>query len=174
MERPLPAWFDEAKFGIFVHWTAATVPAFAPVGPSPFDLPPEDAFRLSPYVEWYQNSLAIEGSPVWEHHREHLRRPAATTRSSRQFLANLAGWSADPWAELFALAGAKYVVFVTKHHDGVLLWPSDTPNPFRGAEWQSERDVVGELCRAVRGPRHAVRHLLLGRARLDLRRSAHP
>ena len=149
MERPLPAWFDEAKFGIFVHWTAATVPAFAPVGPSPFDLPPEDAFRLSPYVEWYQNSLSIEGSPVWEHHREHYA-DVGYDAFVRQFLANLSGWAADPWAELFALAGAKYVVFVTKHHDGVLLWPSETPNPFHGAAWQSERDVVGELCRAVR------------------------
>ncbi|MEY2475616.1 MAG: alpha-L-fucosidase [Actinomycetota bacterium] len=149
MERQLPQWFDDAKFGIFVHWTAATVPAFAPVGPSPFDLPPEDAFRLTPYVEWYQNSLAIEGSPVWEHHRETYG-DLGYDAFVRQFLANLTGWSADPWAELFALAGAKYVVFVTKHHDGVLLWPSETPNPTRGAEWQSERDVVGELCRAVR------------------------
>ncbi|MDQ1372751.1 MAG: alpha-L-fucosidase [Actinomycetota bacterium] len=149
MERPLPQWFDDAKFGIFVHWTAATVPAFAPVGPSPFDLPPEDAFRLSPYVEWYQNSLSIEGSPVWEHHRQHYA-DVGYDAFVRQFLANLAGWSPEPWAELFALAGATYVVFVTKHHDGVLLWPSATPNPFRGAEWQSERDVVGELCSAVR------------------------
>jgi alpha-L-fucosidase len=132
-----------------VHWTAATVPAFAPIGPSPFDLPPEDAFRLTPYVEWYQNSLAIEGSPVWEHHRDTYG-DLGYDAFVRQFLANLSGWSADPWAELFALAGAKYVVFVTKHHDGVLLWPSDTPNPFQGAAWQSERDVVGELCRAVR------------------------
>ena len=149
MERPLPAWFDDAKFGIFVHWTAATVPAFAPVGPSPFDLPPEDAFRLTPYVEWYQNSLAIEGSPVWEHHRQHYA-DVGYDAFVRDFLANLAGWSAEGWAELFALAGAQYVVFVTKHHDGVLLWPSATPNPFKGAEWQTTRDVVGELAAAVR------------------------
>lgn len=149
MDRPLPRWFDDAKFGIFVHWTAATVPAFAPVGPSPFELPPEDAFRLSPYVEWYQNSLAIEGSPVWEHHRETYG-DLGYEGFVQQFLANLAGWSAEPWAELFALAGAQYVVFVTKHHDGVLLWPSATPNPLRGAEWQSERDTVGELASAVR------------------------
>jgi alpha-L-fucosidase len=149
MDRPLPSWFDDAKFGIFVHWTAATVPAFAPVGPSPFDLPPEDAFRLSPYVEWYQNSLSIEGSPVWEHHHANygnLPYDAFVT----QWLAGLAGWSAEPWADLFSAAGAAYVVLVTKHHDGVLLWPSETPNPFRGAAWQSSRDIVGELAEAVR------------------------
>jgi alpha-L-fucosidase len=38
IERTLPTWYDDAKFGIFVHWTAAAVPAFAPVTDSPFDL----------------------------------------------------------------------------------------------------------------------------------------
>ena len=28
--RPLPAWYDDAKLGVFVHWTMASVPAFAP------------------------------------------------------------------------------------------------------------------------------------------------
>lgn len=26
--RPLPAWYDEAKFGIFMHWGVYSVPAF--------------------------------------------------------------------------------------------------------------------------------------------------
>ncbi|MCB0985442.1 MAG: alpha-L-fucosidase, partial [Ilumatobacter sp.] len=37
-ERPLPAWFDDAKFGIFVHWYPSSVPAFAPLNPDPFTL----------------------------------------------------------------------------------------------------------------------------------------
>ncbi|HEX4820881.1 MAG TPA: alpha-L-fucosidase, partial [Acidimicrobiales bacterium] len=68
IERPLPTWFDDAKFGIFVHWTAAAIPAFAPLDPDP------GWFRdmgKSPYVEWYQNSLSIEGSPVHEFHTKH-------------------------------------------------------------------------------------------------------
>jgi alpha-L-fucosidase len=28
--HPVPAWFHEAKLGIFVHWTPASVPGFAP------------------------------------------------------------------------------------------------------------------------------------------------
>ncbi len=42
MTRPLPPWFDGAKFGIFVHEAAAAVPAFAPVGPSPFVIAEHD------------------------------------------------------------------------------------------------------------------------------------
>lgn len=26
--RPLPAWYDEAKFGIFIHWGVFSVPGF--------------------------------------------------------------------------------------------------------------------------------------------------
>lgn len=28
-KRPLPSWFDEAKFGIFMHWGAYSVPSVA-------------------------------------------------------------------------------------------------------------------------------------------------
>src|SRR5690348_11318782 len=55
--RVLPQWFDDAKLGIFVHWTPASVPAFAPVGPDPFTVAARDgwerAMRENPYVEWY-------------------------------------------------------------------------------------------------------------------------
>lgn len=26
--RPLPSWFDEAKFGIFIHWGVFSVPSY--------------------------------------------------------------------------------------------------------------------------------------------------
>lgn len=26
--RPLPTWYDEAKFGVFIHWGVFSVPAF--------------------------------------------------------------------------------------------------------------------------------------------------
>jgi len=31
--RPTPAWFTDAKFGIFIHWGVYSVPAYAPVIP---------------------------------------------------------------------------------------------------------------------------------------------
>lgn len=150
--RPLPEWYDDAKLGIFVHWTAAAVAAFAPVGDSPFDLAGEggweEAFTRSPYVEWYQNSLAIEGSPVQEHHRRH-HGDLPYDAFVEQFLDGHPGWDPEPWAELFARSGARYVVLVTKHHDGVCLWPTTRPNPHRH-RWAAERDLVGELADAVR------------------------
>jgi alpha-L-fucosidase len=151
--RPLPGWYDDAKLGIFVHWTAAAVPAFAPIMDSPFDLAAggggwEEAMRCSPYTEWYQNSISIEGSPAAQHHAEHYG-DAPYDDFVAQFLAGHAGWQAAPWADLFEAAGARYVVLVTKHHDGVLLWPSATPNPHK-ERWASERDLVGDLAGEVR------------------------
>jgi alpha-L-fucosidase len=151
--RPLPAWFDDAKLGIFVHWTAAAVPAYAPIADSPFDLAAggggwEEAMRCSPYVEWYQNSIAIEGSPAARHHAEHYGEQPYDV-FVEQFLAGHAGWQAAPWADLFQAAGARYVVLVTKHHDGVLLWPSETRNPNK-ERWTSARDIVGEVAESVR------------------------
>ena len=67
----------------------------------------------------------------------------------RRFRSGLSAWSADTWAALFQRAGARYVVLVTKHHDGFLLWPSRHANPYREG-WHCERDLVGELAVAVR------------------------
>src|SRR5437879_13888866 len=45
-KRPTPAWFSDAKFGIFIHWGTYSVPAYAPVLPG----------KLA-YAEWYCNAV---------------------------------------------------------------------------------------------------------------------
>ena len=52
----VPAWWLDAKLGIFVHWTPASVPAFAPVDVDIGKLVQSgqrDALAFSPYAEWY-------------------------------------------------------------------------------------------------------------------------
>ncbi|HEV7719826.1 MAG TPA: alpha-L-fucosidase, partial [Iamia sp.] len=149
-----PPWFEDAKLGIFIHWGIFAVPAWAPTlppGQTMLDVlrqtPGELGARL-PYAEWYANALRVPGSPTAEHHQatygdalyEDFRKP---------FEAALDDWDPDRWADLFARSGAGYVVLVTKHHDGYLLWPSDVPNPHRPG-WHAPRDLVGELAAAVR------------------------
>lgn len=56
----VPSWWRDAKLGIFVHWTPASVPAFAAVDSDLGALlarRDRAAMAWSPYVEWYQNSL---------------------------------------------------------------------------------------------------------------------
>ena len=152
-ERPLPTWFDDAKFGIFVHWYPSSVPAFAPLNPDPFTLAREQgefiAFSESPYSEWYVNSLAIEGSSVHRHHQETYGDKPYDEFVTEFFVA-AQEWHPEDWADLFAAAGATYCVMGTKHLDGALLWPSATPNPFKGEAYTSPRDLVGEAMAAVR------------------------
>jgi alpha-L-fucosidase len=147
----VPAWWRDAKLGIFVHWTPASVPAFAPVDEDIGQLMARrdpHAMAWSPYSEWYENSIRFPESPAAKHH-------AATygDRDYHEFAADweaaLEHWDPEAWADRFAATGARYVVLVTKHHDGYCLWPTDVPNPHRPG-FHSSRDVVGELADAVR------------------------
>jgi alpha-L-fucosidase len=148
--RRVPAWWLDAKLGIFVHWTPASVPAFAPVDEDIGELVKSgrrDALALAPYAEWYENSLRFPDSPVARHHRDVWgNRPYE--HFADDWIAGLEHWDPDAWAARFAATGARYVVLVTKHMDGYCLWPTDVRNP-RRANWNCRRDVVGELREAV-------------------------
>jgi alpha-L-fucosidase len=163
-ERPLPGWYADAKLGIMIHWGPFAVPAWAERTLDPeviFTDPADPNYFLSaqgvaaflnhnPYSEWYWNSLAIEGSGTWQHHRDTWGSEFPYAGFAAIFAAQLDAWQPADWARIFAQAGARYVVLVSKHHDGYTLWPSQVANPQRGSDWQSPRDVVGELAAAVR------------------------
>lgn len=71
--RSVPTWWRDAKLGIMVHWTPASVPAFAPTDVAIGDLlrsGRRDSLAHSPYAEWYENSLRFPGSPVARRHHE--------------------------------------------------------------------------------------------------------
>jgi alpha-L-fucosidase len=147
----VPDWWRDAKLGIFVHWTPASVPAFAPTNDEIGELVASGdrhALAYSPYAEWYENSLRFPESPVARHHAEvYGGRPYRDF--GRAWEDALDGWDPDAWADAFAATGARYIVLVTKHHDGYCLWPSTIANPHL-AGWHCTRDVVGELAEAVR------------------------
>lgn len=154
-----PEWYHDAKFGIFIHWGPFSIPAYAPLGHGDINelMRAEgyrSLFRNVPYSEWYINSIRIKGSPAYEHHRRTYGERASYFDFVPEFKRTSAGWQAQPWAELFRKAGARYVVLVTKHMDGFLMWPSQTPN-YAHTGYQMERDVVGELTDAVKA--HGMR-----------------
>ncbi len=147
----VPTWWRDAKLGIFVHWTPASVPGFAPVDAEIGDLlqsDAPDALAASPYSEWYENSLRFPTSAVARHHRAvYGDRPYP--EFARDWEAGLEPWDPDAWAEKFARTGARYLVLVAKHADGYSLWPTTVTHPHRTG-WHSTRDVVGEMADAVR------------------------
>jgi len=61
-------------------------------------------------------------------------------------------FDAEQWMHAIKAAGARYVVFVAKHHDGFCLWPSDQTNySVKSSPWKEGKgDVVGEVASAAR------------------------
>ncbi|GAC1637289.1 MAG: alpha-L-fucosidase [Candidatus Acidiferrum sp.] len=124
-----PEWYKDAKFGIFIHWGAYSVPAFG--------------------NEWYPRNMYQQGSDEYKHH-------IATYGTQDKFgykdfipMFKAAQFSATAWAELFQKSGAKYVVPVAEHHDGFAMYDSGVSD-WTAAKMGPHRDVIGELASAVR------------------------
>ena len=139
--RPIPAWFEDAKFGIFIHWGVCSVPAWRKL----------EHGRYASYAEWYYARVMYNpNNGGLEFHKKNFGESFEYRNFAPLFKAEL--FDPDFFADLFKRAGAKYVVLTTKHHDGYCLWP--TKSPYK-KNWNSMdigpmRDLVGELTRAVR------------------------
>jgi len=125
-----PAWFEDAKFGIFVHWGVYSAAAFM--------------------NEWYPRNMYIPDTDEFRHHEEVMGPHSA--HGYKEYIPLLTGekFDADAWAELFAQAGARYMVSVAEHHDGFQMYRS------RISEWNAaamgpHRDILGEMAPAARG-----------------------
>jgi alpha-L-fucosidase len=124
-----PQWYQDAKFGIFIHWGAYSVPAFGD--------------------EWYPRKMYVSNSAAFKHH-------VATYGPQSQFgykdlilRFKAEHFDARAWAKLFKQAGAKYIVPVAEHHDGFPMYASDVTD-WCAARKGPQRDVLGELAWAFR------------------------
>jgi alpha-L-fucosidase len=149
----IPDWFHDAKFGLMVVWGLFSVPAWAPTTGNldevAAELGWEGFFSRNPYAEWYLNSMRIDGSPTQAHHRSTYGDTFSYDDFVPMFHQAVEGWNPDTWGDLFSDAGAKYIIFLTKHHDGFLLWNSTHPTPYK-ADYQTQRDIPAELGAALR------------------------
>jgi alpha-L-fucosidase len=145
--REVPAWYQDAKFGIFIHWGAYSVPAWALPTGELGAVEEEVWFRNNPYAEWYYNTVRIEGSPTWQHHQD--------VYGGAPYDDFLDSWKAenfDPsdWLDLFKRAGAKYVVPTTKHHDGITLWDAPGTGTRNTVHRGPKKDLIGEIAKATK------------------------
>lgn len=149
-QHPLPQWFDDAKFGIFIHWGTYSVPGWAPTGYDVQDLLAGKAKSSeSPYAEWYWSNLHQPDSLTQAWQDKTYGPDFKYEQFAPMYNQAMQGWDPGDWASLFKKAGARYVVLTTKHHEGFCLWDSGHANPNR-PEYFARRDIVGELTTSVR------------------------
>ncbi len=121
-----PAWFGDAKFGIFMHWGVYSVAAH--------------------HNEWYEKHM-YAADAAW-----HAQRFGPQDKFGYKDLIPMftaAKWDPDAWAVLFRKAGARMVMGMAQHHDNFAMWDSDL-TPFNAKKMGPHRDVIGDLGAAVR------------------------
>ena len=121
-------WFEEAKFGLFIHWGLFSIPASMWNG--------VPASLVSEYIMMEKQIPA----KVYE-------------KLARHF--NPFQFDAERWIQMAEDAGMKYIVFVSKHHDGFAMYHTKVSpyNVVDATPWK--RDPLKELAEACR--RHAMR-----------------
>jgi alpha-L-fucosidase len=129
----VPRWFRDAKFGIFIHWGVYSVPAFG--------------------NEWYSRNMYVQGNPAFMHHVETYGPQSQFGYKDFIPMFRAEHFDANAWLDLFAQAGARYVVPVAEHCDGFAMYDASLTN-WNAAKMGPKRDVVGELAVATR--RHGL------------------
>lgn len=124
-----PAWFDNAKFGIFVHWGVYAVPAFA--------------------NEWYPRNMYDRTSAEYAH--QVATYGSLAHAGLKDFIPQFRAehWDPKAWATLFRQAGARYVVGVAEHTDGFAMYDSKLTR-WTAVQMGPRRDVMAALGHAVK------------------------
>ncbi|MBI2299442.1 MAG: alpha-L-fucosidase [Armatimonadetes bacterium] len=131
-----PAWFRDAKFGIWAHWGPQCVPM---VG------------------DWYARHLYLPGHPQYVHHWRTYGHPSKFGYKDIVRLWKAERFDPEGLMDLYQAAGAQYFVAQAVHHDNFDNWNS-THHRWNAAKVGPERDIVGAFHQAAarRGMRFGV------------------
>jgi alpha-L-fucosidase len=117
------AWFNDARFGMFIHWGVYSVPAGKYKGQ---EIPSDSCFIT-----------------------EKTRMPLADYHAfAAQF--NPTQYDPDAWVRLAKDAGMKYIVITTKHHDGFALFDTKASEWDMVDATPYGKDVIAPLAEACR------------------------
>jgi alpha-L-fucosidase len=144
--RPVPTWFEDAKFGIFIHWGLFSVPAWGPTA--------KDGVGVyDRYAEWYWKGLKDVNRKSYPAFQKFHNATYGKDFKYQDFAKDFKCELFDPadWAKVFEDAGAKYVVLTSKHHEGFTMWPSKESWNWNAVDLNPHRDLAGDLITAVRG-----------------------
>ena len=140
-------WWRDVRFGIFVHWGPG---AFVHRNSLSWERPPEGR---PPYSElgYMADAKNIDEIPPEIHNEEYKKYNSGKGgRIPPHIYENLyrifdpTKFDAEEVAQMAVDAGAGYVVFTTKHHDGFCMWDSMYTD-YDMMSTRSKRDICKEL-----------------------------
>lgn len=121
-------WYNDAKFGCFIHWGVYSGPAGHWHGKK---------------VGGYSEHLMRKEQIPLEQYKKEVVAPF-----------NPAEFNAEEWMQTAEDAGMKYFIITAKHHDGFAMYPSDAyPYDIRLTRWA--KDPLQELRSAAE--RHGIK-----------------
>ena len=124
-----PAWFTDAKFGIWSHWG------------------PQSGVE---YGDWYARNMYIQGSGQYNYHVETYGHPSKIGYKDLIPQFKAARWDPDHLMDLYVKAGAKYFFSMGVHHDNFDMWNSKYQPRWNAVATGPKRDIVGEWANAAR------------------------
>lgn len=124
----VPAWFRNAKFGIWAHW-----------GPQ---CEPEEG-------DWYARAMYNEGS---REYKAHLAKYGHPSEFGFKDVCN--AWKADQWGpetlvKLYKKAGARYFFAMANHHDNFDMWDSKY-QPWNSVAIGPKKNIIDGWAKAAR------------------------
>jgi alpha-L-fucosidase len=136
LQYEAPEWYQDAKFGIWAHWSPQCVPEAG---------------------DWYARNMYIKGSRQNQYHLEHYGPPSRFGYKDLCAQWTLLNWDPDALIERYKKAGARLFISLANHHDGFDAWNSKH-QPWNSAAIGPHRDVVGAWAAAARkqGLRYGV------------------
>lgn len=118
----MPKWYQEGRFGLFIHWGVYSVPATE--------------------NEWYPRQEYFKGSKSYFHRIKNYGSDFDYRQLIEKF--NPEKFNADEWLKLFKESGAKYIMPVAEHHDGIKMYKSEL-NKWNMMDLPQHRDFIDEL-----------------------------
>lgn len=135
-KMPVPAWFDDGKVGIFIHWGPYSVIGYRKGGRGYSEHVPKMIYAdPTHYYPWMKERWGA--TPPEFGYKDIVS----------EFKAEK--WDPEAWAKLFADVGFKYCVMTAEHHDGWANWDSDL-TPWNAMDKGPKRDLVGDLGKALK------------------------
>ena len=125
---PSSEWFEEAKFGMFIHFGLYSVAGGEWQG---------KPVQRNKYAEW------LRAQALWPE-RMLTRKEYDTLLQA----FNPTKFDAEQWVLAARQAGMRYLIVTAKHHDGFALWPSKVSDYNVVEATPFQRDLLGELAQA--------------------------